>query len=71
METVLCDPALQAADATEAELVLRWRVDTLERAGYDSDTARAIAGARYVDLRLAVDLLNRGCPADVARRILL
>lgn len=55
----------------EAELVRRWRVEELERAGYALDAARQLADLRYVDLHLATDLLRRGCPAHTALRILV
>ena len=47
---------------TEAERVLLWREEELERAGYDRDTARQLAEAPGVDLHLATELLRRGCP---------
>jgi DNA-directed RNA polymerase specialized sigma24 family protein len=47
---------------TEAERVLLWREEELERAGYDRDTARRLAEAPGVDLHLATELLRRGCP---------
>jgi hypothetical protein len=56
---------------TEAERIARWRTEELERAGY-APGAAAELGARFdVDLHLAVDLLQRGCPAETALRILL
>lgn len=56
---------------TEAERVLLWREEELERAGYDRDTARRLAEASGVDLHLATALLRRGCPASTAVSILL
>ena len=41
---------------TEAERVLLWREEELERAGYDRDTARQLAEAPSVDLHLATEL---------------
>ena len=58
-------------DETEIERVARWRAGELERAGFDSDTARQIAQRLDVDLHGAVSLLERGCPPEVAARILL
>jgi hypothetical protein len=55
----------------EAERVLLWREEELERVGYGRDSARDLAERTYVDLHLAMDLLRRGCPADTAVRILL
>jgi len=56
---------------TEAERVLLWREEELERAGYDRDTARQLAEAPGVDLHLATELLRRGCPEGTAVEILL
>jgi len=56
---------------TESERIERWRVDALERAGYGHDEAVELAVRSYVDLHLAVELLERGCPPDTAVRILL
>jgi hypothetical protein len=56
---------------TEAERVSRWRAEELERAGYELSAAAVLAASAGVDLHLAVDLLERGCPQDVAMQILL
>jgi hypothetical protein len=56
---------------TEAERVLLWREEELERAGYDRDTARQLAEAQGVDLHFATELLRRGCPESTAIKILL
>jgi hypothetical protein len=65
---------MQAVDEyieTELERVERWRADALERAGFSADAAASIAARQDVDLHSAIDLLERGCPPDVAVRILL
>jgi hypothetical protein len=56
---------------TENERVSRWRAEELERAGYDLSAAAVLAASSGVDLHLAVELLERGCPQDVAMQILL
>lgn len=56
---------------TEAERVLMWREEELERAGYGRDTARQIAEASSIDLHFATELLRRGCPESTAIQILL
>jgi hypothetical protein len=56
---------------TENERVSRWRAEELERAGYDLSAAAVLAASSGVDLHLAVGLLERGCPQDVAMQILL
>jgi hypothetical protein len=57
----------------ESELtqVERWRIDELERAGYDHRAAMTIAARHDVDLHRAVDLLRQGCSPDLALKILL
>jgi hypothetical protein len=56
---------------TENERVSRWRAEELERAGYDLGSAAVLAASAGVDLHLAIELLERGCPQDVAMQILL
>ena len=55
----------------EIDEVERWRYDSLERAGYDRESATVIALSHDVDLHLAVALLERGCPVELALQILL
>ena len=62
---------LQELQETEAERVERWRAEELERAGYDLSAAAVLAASSDVDLHLAIDLLNVGCPQDTAMQILL
>ena len=56
---------------TEIERIERWRREELERAGYPAESAAEIATRLDVDLHQAVALIERGCPADIAARILL
>ncbi len=62
---------LQLLVETESERIERWRAEELERAGYEPRAAAKIAVRPDIDLHLAVDLLVRGCPADLALKILL
>jgi hypothetical protein len=64
-------PELDLEVDAEAERVLLWREEELERVGYERAMARDLAERTYIDLHLAMDLLRRGCPADTAFRILL
>jgi hypothetical protein len=57
--------------AEERDRVEIWRREELERAGYPPEAAARIASREDVDLRHAISLLERGCPPDVALRILL
>ena len=55
----------------ELERVEHWRAAELERAGYSPDAAARIAARHDVDLHRAVGLLENGCPAELALKILL
>ncbi len=55
-------------DATE---VLEWRYSQLARSGYGPHAAMTLATHFEVDLHQAADLVERGCPAGLALRILL
>lgn len=57
--------------AAEAELVVSWRFTVLFRAGYSRTIAFELARQPDVDLHLATELLERGCPVATAREILL
>jgi hypothetical protein len=52
------------------EKVESWRFMVLLDAGYPPDLAELVAESK-VDLHAAVELLERGCPAPLAARILL
>jgi hypothetical protein len=62
---------IYVADPTEIELIERWRAEELERAGYEPRAAGRLAVRHDVDLHTAVDLLERGCPLELALQILL
>jgi hypothetical protein len=61
---------LAAADDLERDKVVRWRLEQLAAAGYDSRSALILAMDSSVDLHQAVALLRSGCPLDTALRIL-
>jgi hypothetical protein len=63
-------PAVDDYIETELERVERWRAEALERAGYDHGDAVELASRADVDLHLAIDLLERGCPPRLAVEIL-
>jgi len=63
-------PAVEIVE-TELERVESWRAQALERAGFDSDAAKAIAARLDVDLHRAIQLLENGCTPELALRILL
>jgi hypothetical protein len=56
---------------TEAERVERWRTEELLRVGFDFQTATVMAAEPAVDLHTAIGLIERGCPPELAARILL
>jgi len=64
-------PAVETYIETETERVERWRTDELIRVGFDPEAAVALASEPTVDLHAAIDLVERGCPPDIALRILL
>jgi hypothetical protein len=55
----------------EIEAVEQWRLHSLERAGYDAESASVLAASHEVDLHQAVELVQSGCPVAVALQILL
>jgi len=56
---------------TELERIEQWRAEELERAGFPRRDAVRLAERHDVDLHLAIDLISRGCPPQVAVDILL
>jgi hypothetical protein len=60
-----------AEEVTEGDLVRRWRLQELVRAGYDPGDALVLSGQPEIDLHLAIDLVKHGCPPPTAVRILL
>jgi hypothetical protein len=55
----------------EAAEVLAWRFDVLCRSGFDLDAAAVLAANVEVDLHEAIELVGRGCPPELAARILV
>jgi hypothetical protein len=62
---------LQERPDVELELVEQWRAESLARVGYDLESSAVLAASHEVDLHLAMRLLERGCPVDLALQILL
>ena len=63
--------AVETFIETESERVERWRTDELRRVGFDLEQATLLALEPGVDLHAAIDLVERGCPPELAVRILL
>ena len=55
---------------TELDRVERWRTAELMRVGFPGDDAVALAARTDVDLHEAIELVRRGCPTELAVRIL-
>ena len=64
-------PDITLIEQTETERIERWRAEELQRAGYEPRAAGRIAVRHDVDLHAAVELVERGCPQDLALKILL
>ncbi len=62
---------LDELESINTDVVLCWRFEALLRAGYDAGSALIVAGHGEVDLHEAVALLERGCPPELALRIVL
>ena len=50
--------------------IVEWRRGRLLHAGFASDLAADLAQDGKVDLHALLDLVDRGCPPDLAARIL-
>jgi hypothetical protein len=50
--------------------VFAWRHSQLVAAGLDSALAEELACSASVDLHALIELIERGCPAELAARIL-
>jgi hypothetical protein len=62
--------AAQEIVETELDRVERWRTAELMRVGFAGDDAVALAARLDVDLHEAIELVQRGCPPELAVRIL-
>ncbi|MDP9492019.1 MAG: hypothetical protein M3P42_07460 [Actinomycetota bacterium] len=56
---------------TELEKIERWRAEELERAGYGTRASGRLAARHDIDLHYAIELLDLGCPPELAIKILL
>lgn len=50
--------------------VVAWRTRRLERAGFEPALASSLGADRRIDLHALLELVDRGCPPHLARRIL-
>ena len=61
---------LDELDEPGRDRVVQWRIERLLDAGYSREAAVLIGHDTSIDLHLAVELLERGCPMDAALAIL-
>jgi hypothetical protein len=54
----------------ESAAVTPWRRRLLERAGFAPSLARGLAHDRRTDIHALLELIDRGCPPELAARIL-
>ena len=50
--------------------VVAWRTERLLAAGFDRELAGSLAAEDAVDLHALLELVDRGCPPELAARIL-
>jgi len=54
----------------DGEGLLAWRIERLREAGFPGPLADAVARDTRYDLHQLLGLIDRGCPAQLAARIL-
>jgi hypothetical protein len=57
-------------DNATPDPVVAWRTERLTEAGLPKQLARSVAADRAYDLHAVLELVDRGCPAELALRIL-
>ena len=62
---------LHVVSETEQDRVEHWRAEELVRAGFDPSDAIALAARHDIDLHLAIELVEQGCPYETAIDILI
>jgi hypothetical protein len=63
-------PTAMRAGMDKRDDVAQWRLDCLLGAGFAAPLALRLATTPGVDLHAMLDLVDRGCPPDLAARIL-
>jgi hypothetical protein len=58
------------ADTEAASGIAAWREARLHLAGFDPAAASRLAREEAIDLHALLDLIDHGCPPDLAERIL-
>jgi hypothetical protein len=62
--------ATQVHQEQENAEVIGWRRDQLAHSGFPSELALQLAGDGRYDLHALIELVERGCPPELAVRIL-
>jgi hypothetical protein len=62
--------ATQATTANATDEVFSWRCGLLVEAGFSPAAAASAAGDPRFDVHALIELVERGCPPDLAARIL-
>jgi hypothetical protein len=60
----------QSIEGEGQDPIVRWRTSRLRAAGFDLQLAEALARNRGYDLHAVLRLVDRGCPPELAARIL-
>jgi len=57
-------------ESGEAAGIIGWRYERLRRAGLDARSAEVLSHEGDVDLHTLIELIERGCPPELAARII-
>lgn len=68
--TANADVAQSSGRADDPSRWVTWRAERLLAAGFPPELARELAHDRRVDVHALLDLVDRGCPPDLAARIM-
>ena len=60
----------QAIEGHDQDLIVRWRTGQLREAGFDPQFAEILARDWAYDLHAVLGTVDRGCPPELAARIL-
>jgi hypothetical protein len=63
-------PSIESPRHSEDGDVVLWRRTRLEEAGFSRELAATLARDRAYDLHAVLELVDRGCPPELASRIL-
>ena len=62
---------IQRSRERERDDIIAWRCDQLARSGFPPSLASRLAREPRLDLHAVIELAERGCPPELAVRILL